>query len=221
MRRLHTIFSLLLLILLSSCENDPYETGDGYFSHMTTAFGETCYDSEGRAYKFITDNDKSLNFISLLGNPNEKLADKTIRSLLFYNITEEKNTVEPYSISRILTANILEKKDLDKIITDPLKVESVWMSPNEKYINLYLSIKTSTPEDESLRHKLGSVLESYDNGVANVRLIHDDGNIPGNYSVKMYFSIPMRSITDKVPDCTLVRINVMTFEGERTFDIKF
>ena len=221
MIRLHTLITVMLLMLLSSCENDPYDTGDGYFSHMTTAFGEACFDSQGRAYKFVTDDDKILNFTSLLGDPNEKLADKTMRSLFYYNLTEKENTVQPYSLIRILTANVIDKADVAEIVTAPLKVESVWMSENKKYLNLSLKIKTSTPEDENLRHKLGSVYEGSEEGIANITLLHDDEGIPGNYSVSLYFSIPVKSITDRNPLCSLIRLKVNTFDGERTYDVKF
>lgn len=220
MRKLETLVGLLLLLFITSCENDPYGSGDGHYSKMTTEFGEAKYDVNGCAYKFVTDADEILNFTAPVGTPDSNKVDKSIRSLLYYNLTEEKNLVEPLTINTVLTANVIEKGKLSDLGDDPLKIESVWLSKNKKYLNLSLQIKTSLPEDKKMKHKLGLVFTDFNSETADLFLIHDDGGIPANYSVKCYFSTPVSSIKSQVPECKTVRITANTFKGMQTFELK-
>lgn len=220
MIRFDTLIAILFVLLAVSCENDSYDTGDGYLSDITTAFGETCYDTDGYAFKFVTDEDVTLTFTSVYGKPNTKLAGKESRSLLYYHITDDKSKVTPYAIIGVLATNVIDKEKVNKIDDDPLKVESVWMSPNKKYLNLSLKIKSSTPEDNDMRHKLGMIYEGDESNVSTLHLAHDNGGIPGNYTVSVYLSVRVSSITDRNPQCTDIRIKAMTDEGLKTFELK-
>lgn len=219
MIKLKTLFIAMIAMFTVSCENDPYDTGDGSLSKVTTTFGEACYDANGCAFKFVTDEDKVLNFSRIIGKPNEKLKDKKSRSLLYYNITDDNSTVDPYTLINVLTANVIDDDKVKDQDSDPLKVESVWISANKKYLNLSLKMKTSTPEDEKLRHKIGMIYKGDEGEISNLRLIHDNGNIPGNYTVSFYFSVPVKSITDKNPQCKTIRVNTLTHEGEKIFEL--
>lgn len=220
MMRLKIFTGLLLMVLfLTSCENEPYDTGDGALSHLTTVFGEADYDGEGRAYRFTTDADKQLMFTSPLGDPDPHLCDATKRMLLYYNITGDESMADPVMLVNVLTANVMDRDSLKSVPDDPVKVESVWLGENKKYLNLSLMIKTSMPDDKDLKHKLGAVYEGSEDGVASVRFLHDDGNIPGNYSVRCYFSIPVRSFATKVSECRGVSISINTYEGMRCFEL--
>lgn len=220
MMRVKTFIGFLVLLLATSCENEPYSSGDGALSNMTTVFGEADFDSQGCAVRFDTDADKTLNFTRPYGKPDEKLANKTLRSLLYYNITDDAGIADPVMIAGVLTANVIDRDSIKNKKDDPLKVHSVWLSENKKYLNLALSLKTSTPEDESLRHKLGMLYESTQGEVSNLRLIHDDADIPGNYSVKTYFSVPVKSIIKRNPQCTKIIVGANTFDGTKTFELE-
>lgn len=220
MIRFKNLLLLLLLMITASCEHDPYSTGDGALSNLTTVFGDADFDSEGCAYRLVADNDDILNFTKIYGKPNPKLANESRRALLYYNITDEKNMAEPYMLLGILTANVIDKDSVKDRADDPVKIESLWLSDNKKYLNVALSLKTSKPDDESLRHKLGMLYESSQGSVANLRLIHDDSGIPSNYSVKTYFSVPVISILKKNSSCKVIRVEANTFDGVKTYELE-
>ncbi len=220
MTRIVTFIALLFVMILSSCENDPYDSGDGELSHVTTAFGETSYNMEGRAFKFVTDEDKVLNFTEPYGKANADMSGKQQRSLLYYYLTDDKNKVKPYVIINVLTTDVIDRDKVKHENDDPIKVDAVWLSENKKYINLSLKIKTSSPEDSSLKHKLGMLYEGCEDGTAKLRLIHDDGNIPGNYTVSIYFSVRVSSVLERDSSCSMLIVSAMTPDGLKDFEVK-
>ena len=220
MIRLKTLLALLIAIVLVSCENDSYATGDGYLSDVTTAFGEAHYDAQGYAFKFVTDDDKTLMFDSAYGKPNKNLAGKEARSLLYYHLSDNAGKIMPYALLGVLTTDVIDKEKIKDKYQDPIGVEAVWLSPNKKYINLSLKIKTSTPDNDDMRHRLGVVYEGVSDGVTDLYLMHDNGDIPGNYTVNMYFSIRVSSIVERNSGSRNVRLSAMTENGIKTFDVE-
>lgn len=211
-----TIF-LLTAFIFSSCETEDYDTGDGDLSYVRADFANI-HTSEAKKVDYVcTDNGDSLLVRPFSDCEWATTPDSVYRALFYYNVkTKDTGTVEAISIKQVLALRLLQTSKMKEVHTDPLVFESAWMSPNKKYLNLGLYVKSGKVEGDE-RQTVGMLCDTIytrDDGrrLFSLRMFHDQSNIPAYYSVRVYASVPLDGLT---PGDSIL-LNVNTYEGEVT-----
>ena len=188
---------VFFLIVFISCEQDNYEKGEGRYSLMRGDFAELRIDADLRATTIVTDDLERLS----LKEPytaNNKVDDKA----------------EVISMGQVPCPPIVSLDEFEeKVCTDPVKLESIWLSKSGKYLNMSLQLKTGHTDDTTAVQHLAFVSDTLlvnpdKTQTLYVRLHHDQGNVPEYYSIQSYVSLP----TDKIP-ADSVRLIVNTYSG--------
>ena len=215
-------FQLLILIialtislspLLISCTKDAYEKGEGKYSLMRGDFAEAIVNSSKQVTSIITDDGDEFILTAPYTAKWVSKADTTYRCMLYYNKVDSK--AEILSMGQVPCASINPLSQLDhRLVTDPVKFESTWMSKTGRYLNFSLLLKTGITDDTTAVQNLAIVSDTLithpDNKrILNLILHHDQDNVPEYYSAKVYFSIPT-----KIIDADSVRISINSYDGE-------
>ena len=111
----------------------------------------------------------------------------------------------------VLTPHKLKEKVGEQQVimkTDPLYVESVWVSKNKKYVNMRLRLLTGASEDEEAVQTIGVVRDEENNGHETLLLYHDQGGQPEYYSTTAFVSIPLAEV-----NADTLTITVNTYDG--------
>ena len=121
-------------------------------------------------------------------------------------------SVRPVPVLRISAA-----ADVDNILTDPVGLESMWLSKNGSYINLSLLLKSGKAEGDTSLHTLGIVsngttTDADGHRTLHLTLYHDQGGVPEYYTVQQYVSVDTHSLVG----VDAVEIAVNTYSGLKT-----
>ena len=213
---------VLLTLLVGSCEQDVYDKGDGTYSYMRAEFVEAFVGSDCNVNYVVTDDGQRLNLTTPVNKTWIQKADTVYRAVLYYN-NYGGTTVEPIGLSRISTLSV--KRDAivaQGLKTDPLDVESIWLSPNKKYLNLGLLLKSGNIAEGQQIQTIAIVLSDvkvYDDSTrtSDLLLSHWQGDVPQYYTQRAYLSL---SLADMLSDTINIRVN--TYDGiiTRKFCIK-
>ena len=210
-----SLLSLLLsLLLLTGCERDSYEKGEGRYSLMQADFVELSVNSSKQGVSFVNDEGSRYALTPLLTASWIQTADTVYRAILYYNKVEE-GVAAVRSAALLPTMTAGRPEDFKRQPEDPLGLESSWLTPNAKYINLGLLLKNGRDEeDKEGTHALGLVCDETrvnadGTRTACYRLLHDQGKAPEYYTSRRYASILLP--TDQRPDS--VRLTITTYEG--------
>ena len=189
---------------LVACENDSYDTGTGTYSLMTGDLVEVVTNSDAYITSFVTDDDTKYSLTSYIKTDWAMVGDSTYRALLYYNL-EDNGYAEAVSISEIPVLTLYIADSLETVYTDPVNLESIWMSKNGKYVNLGLYVKTGVSDDiidyqsVAMLYSGTSYNEDGTNTI-NLTFYHDQGDVPEYYSSKYYFSLRTSNLKVAVPD---------------------
>lgn len=213
MKKASCYFSpLLALLLLVSCEQDTYDKGDSKYSNMRADFVEAYAGKDKRVEYVVTDDDIHLALTAAYTASWIQRADTTYRAVLFYNYAGEK--AEAISMSRVSTASV-HRSDAFKsgIKTDPVGVETIWLSGNKRYLNLRLILMTGTADDEKAEQTVGMIGDTITSDAeglrtCQLRLFHNQNSVPQYYSQRAYISVPV----DKLGADSL-QLSVNTYNG--------
>lgn len=209
------------LWLFAACTTEEYESGDGKYSYLRTDFVEAHSGEAKKVVYATTDEGDSLVFRGGADCSWTTTPDSIYRGLLY---SARDGETAPYthfvSMSPVLVLNVPEKKR-EKLVTDPLTLESAWVSANGKYLNLGLCVKTGADEsDEKKTHLLGvdrDTLFQHVDGRHELHLIlyHDQGGVPEYYTTNVYASIPIGQLAKG----DVIKLDVQTYNGQvsRTF----
>lgn len=214
-RKWRQLFSLFSFLLITACSGDNYETGNGDLSYLTSELVEAHTISAQTIDYVLTDDGKQLSLVTPLSATWATEAGKYYRALLYYQPSQTNaNTIVPYRISQVSVLQPKALSDLDDIATDPITLESAWLSKNKKYLNLRLALKTA---DVETQQSIGLLLESDNNQVVTLQLLHNQNNVPQYYSVTVFRSIALTSY----PPGTTIILKINTYKGiiERQFTL--
>ncbi len=212
MRRLMTL--LTAAALLTACEQDTYDKGDNSLSYLRADFVEAAVNSQKEVTAVTTDDGDRLQLTRPMTATWIERQDTTYRAVLYYRTNAGEGMAEPVSLSHISTVSV---KAADKIKggmkTDPVSMESAWLSKNGRYLNLCLLVKTGTVEGESVAQTLGMARDSTVTAAdgrktSYLRLYHDQGTVPQYYTQRLYFSVQVAGMADSLV------MAVQTYEGE-------
>lgn len=202
----------LTIYLFASCEQDIYDKGDNDYSLMRADFVEAYIGHDKQVDYVVTDEDVHLPLTTAYTAKWIQQADTTYRAVLYYNYVGSK--AEPIALARVSTVAVrrpTEFKSGPK--TDPLGLESVWMSSNRKYLNLSLILKTGTVDGDSVVQTLGMIgdtiiIDAGGRRTCQLRVFHNQGEVPQYYSQRVYFSVPLSGM-----EADSLRLSVNTYDG--------
>lgn len=209
MKRVFRLFLFYhLLILNSSCTQDVYEKGEGDFSQMTAQLADAHVDAKKYIDYVDTDEGEHLVLNQPVTASFITKADTTYRVSFYYKMSGEK--AEPITLGRVLVAT---PKVIEKMKTDPVRLESMWIGKSAKYLNMGVYLMTGTTQSSSLKQILGcrrDTLMHNADGTTTLRLTfyHDQGGVPQYYSQRAYFSIPLTGVA-----ADSVWLSVNTYDG--------
>ena len=207
------VLTLSLLLTFISCTKDAYEKGDGKYSLMRGDFAEAIVNSSKQVTSIITDDGDEFVLTTPYTAKWVSKADTTYRCMLYYNKLDSK--AEILSMGQVPCAIIIPLSQLDhRLVTDPVKFESTWMSKTGRYLNFSLLLKTGITDDTTAVQNLAIVSDTLithpdKKRILNLILHHNQDNVPEYYSTKVYFSIPTKRI-----DADSVQISINSYDGE-------
>lgn len=207
-----------MVLLLTACTTDGYETGDGEYSFLTTEFVEVYSNSQLMLTRAVDDSDNHFIFKTPCSYSWVSKPDSVYRAILYYK-TNEGETVEPYRVSPVVVLKLRNKEEVKDIYTDPLIFESAWISKNRKYLNIGLAVKSGTTEsqDEQLKQIVGILCDEVTikgDGTKCYHLIltHNQNGVPEYYTNRAYVSMPL----DGIGENDEIELTVNTYQGEQT-----
>lgn len=206
------IFSFVL-VLLGACKNDNYETGDGEHSYLQADFVEAYTSAAKELVSARTDDGDTLIFSPHVIKNWAATPDSTYRSLLYYNKVNDDRTTEVYAIAQVPVVKIVTPSGHDTMPTDPIILQSVWVSGNKKYINMGFGVKTGVEEGNDNIQSLSVVLDSIGTQAYNahdvyLKVAHNQNGVPEYYTSYGYISIPTKSFERG----TTIHLRVNTYD---------
>jgi hypothetical protein len=209
---------------LSGCTSEAYDSGDGKYSYLTADF-VVAHTSASKTVDYVVcDNGDKLYLSSAYRMEWAERADSTYRALLYYNApktSQSGNTVEAVAAAQVPVCRPIAASRLDSVVTDPLTVESAWLSANRRYVNLALLIKTGKADSDAEGQSLALVLDSIGTQTdgtryAMTRLYHSQGGVPEYYTSRYYVSIDTQDFS-----ADAISIEINTYDGKVTKTISF
>lgn len=215
------LFCLILCAAaFAGCEQDAYDKGDASYSYMRADFVEAVVGSDKRIAGVVTDDDVQLRLTTPFTASWIQRADTVYRAVMFYNMGVQEfgssgvQEAEVVSLQRIATLSVRTSRQVGfGVADDPLKLESVWLSGNKKYLNLRVIVMTGLTDDDGATQSLGMVSDTIlvgDDGLrtCHLRLLHSQGDVPQYYSQRVYFSVPVNRL-----EADSLRLTVNTYDG--------
>lgn len=223
------LFCLILCaVAFAGCEQDAYDKGDASYSYMRADFVEAVVGSDKRIAGVVTDDDVQLRLTTPFTASWIQRADTVYRAVMFYNMGVQEfgssgvqefgssgvQEAEVVSLQRIATLSVRTSRQVGfGVADDPLKLESVWLSGNKKYLNLRVIVMTGLTDDDGATQSLGMVSDTIlvgDDGLrtCHLRLLHSQGDVPQYYSQRVYFSVPVNRL-----EADSLRLTVNTYDG--------
>lgn len=208
----------LFTFLLSSCETDSYEKGEGDYSLMLADFCEFSVNTQKQGVSFVTDDGDSYELVPPYTASWIATADTTYRTIIYYNKVAAAQA-EIVSIGTVATLEPIEHWRMEEQPQDPIDLESAWLSRSGKYLNLGLLMKTGRISDEELPHTIALAQDTIytrpdGKHTAVYRFLHSQNGLPEYYTNRRYVSI---LLPIEKPDTIL--FSLQTYEGnvERIF----
>lgn len=226
------VFLLSLPVLLLSCTNDAYDTGDGALSYLRAELVEANTDAAADIVSITLDDDTRLSLTKKMSPEWAEKADTAYRALMYYKQKPAADgvltAVEPFAMRRVLTPKIKAAEEVkDDIKTDPVLFNSAWKAANGRFINFDLGVKTGKTDDDESGQTIGIICDGVDQRADGTRLIrlrlhHDQGSVPEYYTSQLFLSIPVWYLPTEPSAGDEVEICINTYSGEikKTFVFK-
>ena len=208
-----------LLITHYSCTQDGYEKGDGVYSYMQGDFVEAQVDASMKIVSLTTDDGVTMPLTQPYAARWITKADTLYRCMLYYNKVKDDQghtAAEIISISPVPCASLVSLSKFQskrELKTDPVKLQSIWMSKSGKYLNMYLQLMIGNPDDTTAVQQIAIVCDTvltYPDSTRTCSIIlhHDQNRQPEYYSTDAWLSVP---VSDQPVDS--FRLSVNTYSG--------
>lgn len=210
-----TLSMLALSLGLSSCTTEDYETGDGELSYLRTDFVEVHTHVAKKLDYALSDDGDSLVFEPMATAEWATTPDSIYRAILMWNRkSDDRRVTDVISVSQIMTLWMTPASRVKTVYTDPVDVESAWLSRSGKYVNMGIIIKTGKTEGIDARQTVAMVCDTVmtcadDTEEYHLRLYHDQNGVPEYYSSRIFVSVPIGSL--RRGDAIIIETN--TYNG--------
>lgn len=199
-------------LALSSCTQDVYDKGEGPYSHMLAEMVMAHANSNKQIDFVVTDEGERLVTAPPFTTSWITTADSTYRGILYYNKGDKQ--ADAISFNRV---TVLRPQQIKDMKTDPLKVETCWVSTNGTYLNLGVRLMVGSTTDTEAKHivaahLLGRKVNTDGTKTIHLQFYHDQNGVPAYYSLRSYFSIPLSDLS-----ADSVSISINTHEGMTTY----
>lgn len=201
----------LMACALASCTNDGYDSGDGKWSYYTADFS-LVHTAEANVIDYaVTDEGDSLVLQPHATASWATTPDSLYRALLYYNKVDS-GTTSAFAVRQIPV--LVPSASNDTLASDPLSLESAWVSTSGEYLNLSLLLKTGVADSIDNLQIVGVCLDTLSSqgqgsGHVYLELRHDQNGVPEYYTARQYVSIPLSD----VPSGTTLHLSVTTYDG--------
>ncbi len=210
------LFLLIVTVLIASCTNTAYDTGDSRYSYLRTDFVEAQTNGSAKLVSAVTDENRPLTFTKPLSVGWAVKADSTYRAMLYYNLnanTNDSSIVEPLTAQYVYTLIPVQVTEQTTVPMDPVHFVSAWKSSNGAYLNFCIGVMTgkadSVEAKQTIALALDSVVEKNGHPTYYLKFSHSQGNVPEYYTTNIYLSIP----TKKMTTGSRVRLSLNTYKG--------
>lgn len=210
------VLSAFLFSLILSCTQDAYEKGEGTYSLMRADLVEAHVRNDSLIDQITTDDGDQLTLTVPRKQSWVKKCDTLYRALFYYN-KKENQQAEVLASNMINVLNIIPLDSVKQgMKTDPIKLESMWIGKNKRFLNVGLYLKTGQSTDAKTVHRLGIVRDSIQTNTDGthtlcVRFYHDQSGIPEYYSARTYFSVPLYNL-----NADSLQLTIQTYDGSVT-----
>lgn len=199
MKRLSLVIaSVLLVFFLSNCEKEP-DRLDSYLVNFATVL------TDGTSYKFRLDN-KNI----LIPKEVKDYKGKNGQRVLLNYVPLNGDTIDVRNISDIFTGSVRSEGYPEKLVQDPVKVQSVWVGGD--YLNMVLEIEYHSKAHEVV------LLQNTASPTIDLYFSHSRGDDPPGYRQMLYASFLLTSI--KSSGNTPFRLFINTYDGVREFQLE-
>lgn len=218
-----TVLRLFLLAFVSplffACTMDSYDKGEGDFSLLTAEMVMAHVNADKLMDYVVTDSDERLAIDAPAEVKWAQKGDTAYRAVLYYKKLSDGRAAT-VSMNRVGVVRPVPRDSMEGgMKTDPIHLESMWMSRNCKFLNMRLRLMTGATDDEEAVQSMGLACDSLplDAGHARLELYHDQGGQPEYYSASSLLSVPVEDIP-----ADSVTITVNTYGGvvTRSFRLK-
>ena len=200
------LFRLLVFsLLVTSCTQDTYDKGDGKYSLMRADFVEANSNTQKEIDRITTDDGDILSASKPFKVKFVNTPDSVYRCVLYYNVI---------SMGLVPCASLVRLADFKQTYkSDPVKLQSVWMSKSGKYLNMHLQLMVGTPEDTSAVHQIALLRDTIitradSTRTCSILLHHDQNRQPEYYSSDAWLSLPVSRMT-----VDSFRVSLNTYQG--------
>jgi hypothetical protein len=208
------LYTLTALLVFTACTQDAYEKGEGKYSLLQADFVEAHTQADKAIDYLLTDDGDRLDIALPIKKSWANTPDSFYRSVCYYKIGADQS-VEVTSLTQInVIDSIIPTDSLKKgMKSDPLTLESLWVSKSKRFLNAGIYLKTGTTDNSQAAHLLGLVhdtLITHANGKRTLcaRLYHDQGGMPEYYSQRTFLSILLTGLP-----ADSVQLSVNTYKG--------
>lgn len=222
------VFSALLAVCLAACSSDAYDTGDGSLSYMRAEFVELSTDANAAAVAAVADGGQRFSLSPSVKASWITAKDSVYRALLYYNVPDGATgdaaasavTVRPLAVGNVIVPKVFNAvADRTSYPTDPVKLESAWLSKNSRYVNLDLSIKVGEKDGETGKQSVGvayvgSVAGADGTMTHRLVFVHGQNGVPEYYSSQVYVSIPLYRMPCSVGSGDKIEITIEGYGGK-------
>lgn len=211
MSRYFAYFSLMLLLWTGiGCQEEEYVYPD-----VLTEFTEIQSNGNGTLTYLLTDSGDKYRVLEREGLDG-LTPDSIYRALCVYQVTDvQEGTVQLYSAQKVLS--MLPKPESsfkEGIRTDPLDIQSIWLSG--KYLNMVLL--PLAKDKGHIFHFVENSLTQTDEGINRLELTlyHDQNGDYEAFTRKTYLSIPLWGYGDQLKTGDRIILHINTYEEGET-----
>lgn len=219
---LSLLFTIHCSLFTISCTQDAYDKGEGTYSLMRADFVEAHANAEKKVDYVETDDGERLTLTTPVSTSWIGTADSVYRCILYYNKVEDERgaqSAQPLSIGQVPCPSFRSPSEM-KVVTDPVKFESLWRSRSGKYVNMRFLLMTGITDDTTAVNNLALIADTIlvnpdSTRTRYLRLHHERVAVPEYFSTEVFLSIPSERI-----EADSLCISVNTYDGVVTRTIK-
>lgn len=217
-RRRYILFWLVCCAILSSCKKDDDYVYPPVFTDILCV--ET--DSKGKIAHLLTD--KGVSYEADNGESYGNLvADTIYRMQCIYEPLQGSGASSAliYSLRLLGSWIPIQESDLKADIkTDPVEIESIWMSG--EYINIAALVKLQDRSKHTFHFIETGIAEEPGMRTLNLTLFHDRGEDVEGYTQRIYFSVPLFTYKEVLSQGSCVAFSINTYKsGMKTYSFSY